>query len=136
MGNNKLDQWMQSVEAMSSIKIDHAVPVRTHSHAVARSPFLAHSPYHYLRTQPPPTSKPETSKPKTSKPAAVSDQGLQDQVNADSVGSIRIALSQAAPRSPLPCQQLPTHPKRPATPTPPLSGPAPSPTRHPQLLWC
>jgi hypothetical protein len=69
MGNNKLDQWMQSVEAMSSIKIDHAVP-------------------------PPPTSKPETSKPKTSKPAAVSDQGLQDQVDADSVGSIRIALSQ------------------------------------------
>ena len=44
MGNNKLDQWMQSVEGMSSIKIDHAVPVRTHSHAVARSPFLARSP--------------------------------------------------------------------------------------------
>ena len=81
------------------------------------------SPDHYLRTQPPPTSKPETSKPKTSKPAAVSDKGLQDQVDADSVGSIRIALSQAAPRSPPPCQQLPTHPKRPATPTPPLSGP-------------
>ena len=36
MSNNKLDQSMQSVEAMSSIKIDHAVPVRTHtpSHAV------------------------------------------------------------------------------------------------------
>ena len=36
MSNNKLDQSMQSVEAMGSIKIDHAVPVRTHtpSHAV------------------------------------------------------------------------------------------------------
>ena len=44
MVNNKLDQWMQSIEAMSSIKIDHAEPVRTHSHAVARSPFLARSP--------------------------------------------------------------------------------------------
>ena len=40
MSNNKLDQSMQSVEAMSSIKIDHAVPVRTHtpSHAVPSQP--------------------------------------------------------------------------------------------------
>ena len=70
----------------------------------------------YLRMQPPPTSK-----PKTSKPATVSDQGLQDQVNADSVGNIRIALSQAAPRSP---SATPATPHSPQNDPPPLRRPS------------
>ena len=121
---SKLNQWMQSLAAMSSNAPDHAVPVRTRSlpsPQSTRSGRSLTSSDHYLRTQPP--CKPKTSKPKGSKPTAESDQGFQDQVNADSVGNIRITLLQAAPRSPPPCQQLPTHPKRPATPTPPLSGP-------------
>ena len=31
MSNDKVDQWMQAVAAMSSDKVDHAVPVRTHT---------------------------------------------------------------------------------------------------------
>ena len=40
MSNDKVDQWMQSVAAMSSDKVDHAVPVRTHTppHAVLSRP--------------------------------------------------------------------------------------------------
>ena len=142
--NNHGQQQTRPVDAIGRGNEQHQDrPCRAGAHAQSRrrtqsllSPQPTHSgrsltsPDHYLRTQPPPTSKPETSKPKTSKPAAVSDQGLQDQVNADSVGSIRIALSQAAPRSPPPCQQLPTHPKRPATPTAPLWTRHASPPAH------
>ena len=42
MSNDKVDQWMQAVPvaAMSSDKVDHAVPVRTHTppHAVLSRP--------------------------------------------------------------------------------------------------
>ena len=98
MSNDKVDQWMQSAAAMSSDKVEHAVPVRTHPppHAVPSVPQPTHSgrsltcPGHYLRTQPPPKTK-----PKTSKQTAESDEGLQDQVDADSVG--RWPLSTSCP---------------------------------------
>ena len=40
MSNDKVDQWMQSAAAMSSDKVEHAVPVRTHPppHAVPSVP--------------------------------------------------------------------------------------------------
>ena len=119
---SKLNQWVQSLAAMSSNAPDHAVPVRTRSlpsPQSTRSGRSLTSSDQYLRTQPP--CKPRTSKPKANKPTAESDQGFQDQVNADSVGSIRITLSQAAPCSPSATKQRTPHqphphPKRPAAP--------------------
>lgn len=120
---SKLNQWMQSLAAMSSNAPDHAVPVRTRSlpsPQSTRSGRSLTSSDHYLRTQPP--CKPKTCKPKANKPTAESDQGFQDQVNADSVAGIRITLSQAAPRSPSATTAKPQ-----TTPPPPQT------TRRPSL---
>ena len=121
---SKLNQWVQSLAAMSSNAPDHAVPVRTRSlpsPQSTRSGRSLTSSDQYLRTQPP--CKPRTSKPKANKPTAESDQGFQDQVNADSVGSIRITLSQAAP-----CSPSATNQRNPHQPQPP-----PQTTRRPSL---